>query len=57
MKTSRCRTAAVGRNIGEIVFKGESCSAAHPPILDRDLFEAVRRKLADQHNGRARKLF
>ncbi len=37
--------------IGEVVFKGEVCPAEHPPILDRDLFEAVQHKLAEQHNG------
>ncbi len=37
--------------IGEVVFKGEICPGEHPPILDRDLFEAVQRKLAEQHNG------
>jgi site-specific DNA recombinase len=37
--------------IAEVVFKGEVCLAEHPPILDRDLFEAVQRKLAEQHNG------
>jgi site-specific DNA recombinase len=37
--------------IGEVVFKGEVCPAEHPPILERDLFEAVQRKLAEQHNG------
>jgi site-specific DNA recombinase len=37
--------------IGEVVFKGEVCPAEHSPILDRDLFEAVQRKLAEQHNG------
>jgi hypothetical protein len=26
--------------IGEVVFKSELCPAEHPPILDRDLFEA-----------------
>jgi hypothetical protein len=26
-------------------------SSEHPPILDRDLFETVQRKLAEQHNG------
>jgi hypothetical protein len=34
-----------------VVFKGQICPAEHPPILDRDLFEAVERKLAEQHNG------
>jgi site-specific DNA recombinase len=37
--------------IGEVVFKGEVCPAEHLPILDRDLFEAVQRRLAEQHNG------
>jgi hypothetical protein len=37
--------------IGEVVFKSELCPAEHPPILDRDLFEAVQRKLAEQRNG------
>jgi hypothetical protein len=37
--------------IGEVVFKGEVCPGEHPPILDRDLFEAVQRKLVEQHNG------
>jgi site-specific DNA recombinase len=37
--------------IGEVVFKGELCPAEQPPILDRDLFEAVQRKLAEQTNG------
>jgi site-specific DNA recombinase len=38
--------------IGEVLFKDEICPAEHPPILDRDLFEAVQRKLAAQQNGR-----
>jgi site-specific DNA recombinase len=37
--------------IGEVDFKGEICPAEHPPILDRDLFEAVQRKLFEQRNG------
>jgi hypothetical protein len=37
--------------IGEVVFRGQICPAEHPPILDRDLFEAVQRRLAEQHNG------
>jgi DNA invertase Pin-like site-specific DNA recombinase len=37
--------------IGEVVFKGQICPGEHPPILDRDLFEAVQLKLAEQHNG------
>jgi site-specific DNA recombinase len=38
--------------IGEVLFKGEICPAEHPPILDRDLFEAIQQKLAVQQNGR-----
>src|SRR6202795_185807 len=37
--------------IGEVVFRGEIYPAEHPPILDRDLFEAVQRRLAEQRNG------
>jgi site-specific DNA recombinase len=37
--------------IGEVVFKDQVCPGEHPPILDRDLFEAVQRRLAKQHNG------
>jgi hypothetical protein len=37
--------------IGEVDFKGEICSGEHPPLLDRDLFEAVQRRLAEQTNG------
>src|SRR5271169_1083192 len=46
------RSPPVGRfYIGEVVFKDQICPGEHPPILDRDLFEAVQRKLAEQHNG------
>jgi site-specific DNA recombinase len=37
--------------IGEVVFRGQICPAEHPPILDRDMFEAVQRRLAEQRNG------
>jgi site-specific DNA recombinase len=37
--------------IGEVQFRGQICPGEHPPILDRDLFEAVQLKLAEQHNG------
>src|SRR6516162_1369705 len=37
--------------IGEVVFNGQLCPGEHPPILDRDLFEAVQQRLAEQHNG------
>jgi site-specific DNA recombinase len=33
------------------MFKGQLCPGEHQPILDRDVFQAVQRKLADQHNG------
>ena len=36
--------------IGEVMFKGQICPAEHPPILDRDVFEAVQRKLLEQRN-------
>jgi site-specific DNA recombinase len=36
--------------IGEIDFKGEICPAEHPPIVDRDVFEAVQHRLALQRN-------
>ncbi len=34
--------------IGEVIYKGEICPAEHSPILDRDLFDAVQRKLEEQ---------
>jgi DNA invertase Pin-like site-specific DNA recombinase len=37
--------------IGEVVFKGQICPGEHPPIVDRDLFQAVQLKLAEQNNG------
>jgi DNA invertase Pin-like site-specific DNA recombinase len=37
--------------LGEVVFRGQICPGEHPPILDRDLFEAVQRRLAEQRNG------
>ena len=42
--------------IGEIDFKGDICPAEHPPILERDVFEAVQHRLALQSNsqGQAR---
>jgi len=36
--------------IGEVVYKGEVCPGEQPPIMDRDLFEAVQRKLGEQRN-------
>jgi site-specific DNA recombinase len=40
--------------IGEVVFKGQICPAEHPPILDRDLFEAVRGHLRSSTMATAR---
>ena len=37
--------------IGEIVYRGEICPSSYPPILERDLFEAVQAKLRDQDTG------
>jgi site-specific DNA recombinase len=34
--------------IGEVVYKGQICPGEQPPILDRDLFDAVQAKLAEQ---------
>ncbi len=34
--------------VGEVVYKGEVHEGEHEPILDRDLFEAVQDKLAEQ---------
>jgi len=36
--------------IGEVVYKGDILPGNHPPILDRDLFDAVQAKLAGQNN-------
>jgi DNA invertase Pin-like site-specific DNA recombinase len=37
--------------IGEVVFKGEVLTGEQPPIVDRDLFEAVQAKLNEQLNN------
>ena len=37
--------------LGEVVFECQIFLGEHPPILDRDLFEAVQLRLAEQHNG------
>ncbi len=37
--------------VGEVVYRGEVCPGQHTPILDRELFEAVQRKLASQHHA------
>jgi hypothetical protein len=38
--------------VGEIEYKGEILPGEQPPILDRELFEAVQRKLDEQRNTR-----
>src|SRR3954470_17058256 len=42
--------------VGDVVFRGEVCPSEHPPIVDRELFDAVQGRLASQHrafvNGR-----
>jgi hypothetical protein len=37
--------------IGEVAFKGEILKGEQPPILERDLFEAVQAKLDEQANN------
>jgi site-specific DNA recombinase len=34
--------------IGEVVYRAETHRGEHPPILDRELFEAVQEKLAEK---------
>ena len=36
--------------IGEVVYKDETLPGGHPPILERELFEAAQAKLAGQRN-------
>jgi len=36
--------------IGEIAYRGEVWPGEQPPVLDRELFEAVQRRLAEQRN-------
>jgi site-specific DNA recombinase len=37
--------------VGEVAFKGEVLAGEQPPILDRQLFDAVQAKLDEQING------
>jgi hypothetical protein len=37
--------------LGEVVYRGKVCPAEHPPIVDRELFEAVQAQLARQHRN------
>jgi len=34
--------------IGEVLYKGEVCPGPQPPLIDRELFEAVQRRLTEQ---------
>jgi site-specific DNA recombinase len=36
--------------IGEVLYKGEICPGPQPPLLDRDLFEAVQMRLTAQRS-------
>jgi hypothetical protein len=40
--------------IGEVMFKGEVLAGEQPPIVDRELFDAVQAKLNDQLNSQKR---
>ncbi len=37
--------------VGEVAFKGEVLAGEQPPIVDRDLFDAVQAKLSEQLNN------
>src|SRR5262249_60329312 len=34
--------------IGEVLYKGEICPGPQPPLIDRELFEAVEMRLSEQ---------
>jgi site-specific DNA recombinase len=36
--------------IGEVLYKNEICPGSQPPLLDRDLFQAVQAKLTEQRS-------
>jgi DNA invertase Pin-like site-specific DNA recombinase len=36
--------------IGEVLYKGEICPGPQPPLLERELFEAVQRRLTEQRS-------
>jgi site-specific DNA recombinase len=36
--------------IGEVLYKGEICPGPQPPLLNRELFEAVQRRLTEQRS-------
>ena len=39
--------------VGEVVYRGEVYAGEHPPLLDRELFDAVQRRLGEQRVSRA----
>lgn len=41
--------------IGEVAFKGEILKGEQPPIIERDLFDAVQSKLEEQQNNHTAK--
>jgi site-specific DNA recombinase len=42
--------------LGEVVFKGSTYTGEHPPILERELFDAVQTKLANRATSRQLKI-
>ena len=42
--------------IGEVLYKGEICPGSQPPLIERELFEAVQKRLTEQrsHNNRTK---
>ena len=40
--------------IGQVLYKGEICPGPQPPLIDRELFEAVQRRLTEQRQSPAR---
>jgi hypothetical protein len=39
--------------IGEVLYKSEICPGPQPPLIDRELFEAVQRRLTEQRTHHA----
>ena len=36
--------------IGEVLYKGEICPGSQPPLIERELFEAVQKRLTEQRS-------
>src|SRR5262249_11403478 len=45
-----CSTSCAIAYIGEVLYKGEICPGPQPPLIDRELFEAVQRRLTEQRS-------